>query len=253
MMDATNPVVGVDVGASTISAGLVHRDGTILTAAQAPTLGEGAVIDTILALIDRTLKTARERDLQVSGIGIGVPGLVDVEKGFLRATRWPGLAELCDVPLAALIQERSGHAVFVDNDVNALSLAEWMFGPGRGASSLVTVAIGPGLGPRRALIGHGAHGHRSRGGAHPRRPPGARPHPDRRGDRSHVREPRRAHVRLRGHRLPRHLRGGRNDRGPGAGAAGQLPDLDAADARRRGARRGPGARCVARRRPGGAP
>jgi glucokinase len=158
-MDATNPVVGVDVGASTISAGLVHRDGTILTAAQAPTLGESAVIDTILALIDRTLKTARERDLQVSGIGIGVPGLVDVEKGFLRSIPWAWLAELCDVPLAALIQERSGHAVFVDNDVNALSLAEWMFGPGRGASSLVTVAIGTGLGAGLILDGRLVRGH----------------------------------------------------------------------------------------------
>jgi predicted NBD/HSP70 family sugar kinase len=159
MMDATGPVVGVDVGASTISAGLVRRDGTILTAAQAPTLGEGAVVDTILALVDRTLATARERDVEVSGIGIGLPGLVDVEKGFMRSIPRSWLAELCDVPLAALIQERSGHAVFVDNDVNALSLAEWMFGLGRGASSLVTVAIGTGIGAGLILDGRLVRGH----------------------------------------------------------------------------------------------
>src|SRR4030095_5137394 len=81
------------------------------------------------------------------------------EKGVLRWTRWAWLAELCDVPLAALIQERSGHAVFVDNDVNALSLAEWMFGPGRGASSLVTVAIGTGLGAGLILDGRLVRGH----------------------------------------------------------------------------------------------
>ena len=159
MTDATDPVVGVDVGASTISAGLVRRDGTILTAVQAPTAGEGAVVDTIQVLVDRALATARERDLQVSGIGIGLPGLVDVEKGFMRSIPWPWLAELCDAPLAALIQERSGHAVFVDNDVNALSLAEWMFGLGRGASSLVTVAIGTGLGAGLILDGRLVRGH----------------------------------------------------------------------------------------------
>ena len=159
MMDATGPVVGVDVGASTISAGLVRRDGTILTTVQAPTAGEGAVVDTILSLIDRALAAARERGLEVSGIGIGLPGLVDVEKGFMRSIPWAWLAEICDVPLAALIHERSGHAVFVDNDVNTLALAEWMFGLGRGASSVVTVAIGTGVGAGLILDGRLMRGH----------------------------------------------------------------------------------------------
>jgi glucokinase len=159
MIDATDPVVGVDVGASTISAGLVRRDGTILAAVQAPTLGEGAVVDTILVLIDRVLAAARERDLHVSGIGIGLPGLVDVEKGFMRSIPRSWLAELGEVPLAALIQARSGHPVFVDNDVNALTLAEWMFGLGRGASSLVTVAIGTGMGAGFVLDGRLVRGH----------------------------------------------------------------------------------------------
>ncbi|HEX7786835.1 MAG TPA: ROK family protein, partial [Methylomirabilota bacterium] len=158
-MDATGPVVGVDVGASTISAGLVRRDGTILTTVQAPTAGEGAVVDTILSLIDRALAAARERGLEVSGIGIGLPGLVDVEKGFMRSIPWAWLAEICDVPLAALIHERSGHAVFVDNDVNTLALAEWMFGLGRGASSVVTVAIGTGVGAGLILDGRLMRGH----------------------------------------------------------------------------------------------
>lgn len=159
MMDATDPVVGVDVGASTISAGLVRRDGTILTAVQAPTVAEGAVVDTILSLIDRALAAARERGLGVSGIGLGLPGLVDVEKGFMRSIPRSWLAELCDVPLAAIINERSGHPVFVDNDVNALTLAEWMFGLGRGASSLVTMAIGTGIGAGLVLDGRLVRGH----------------------------------------------------------------------------------------------
>src|SRR5437667_6668986 len=49
----TDPVIGVDVGASTISAGLVCPDGTVFAAAQAPTRGGGPVVDTIFALIDR--------------------------------------------------------------------------------------------------------------------------------------------------------------------------------------------------------
>jgi predicted NBD/HSP70 family sugar kinase len=158
-MIPTDPVVGVDVGASTISAGLVGPDGTVLATTQAPTQGDRAVVDTIFALIDRALSSAADRGLRVAGIGVGLPGLVDVEKGFMRSIPFGWLSELGDVPLAALIQERSGHPVFVDNDVNALTLAEWMFGLGRGADSLVTLAIGTGMGAGLILDGQLVRGH----------------------------------------------------------------------------------------------
>jgi glucokinase len=155
----TDPIIGVDVGASTISAGLVCPDGTVFTTAQAPTQSGGPVVDTIFMLIDRALASAEELRLHVAGIGIGLPGLVDVEKGFMRSMPGAWLHELGDVPLVALIEEWSGRPVFVDNDVNALALGEWMFGLGRGTSSLVTVAIGTGMGgglilDRRLVRGH---------------------------------------------------------------------------------------------------
>jgi predicted NBD/HSP70 family sugar kinase len=155
----TDPVIGVDVGASTISAGLVCPDGTVFATAQAPTRGAGPVVDTIFALIDRALAAAKESRLRVAGIGLGLPGLVDVEKGFMRSMPFSFLTDLGDVPLASLIHARTGHSVFVDNDVNALALGEWMFGLGRGTSSLATVAIGTGIGAglivdRRLVRGH---------------------------------------------------------------------------------------------------
>jgi glucokinase len=117
------------------------------------------VLDTVFALIDRSLASASARGLRVTGIGVGLPGLVDVEQGVMRSMPRSWLGELGDVPLAGLIHERSGHAVFVDNDVNALALADWMFGLGRGASSLVTVAIGTGLGGGVILDGRLVRGH----------------------------------------------------------------------------------------------
>jgi glucokinase len=155
----TDPVIGVDVGASTVAAGLVCPDGTILATAQAPTQGEGPVVDTITTLIDRALALAGERGLRVGGIGVGLPGLVDFDKGFMRSIPHAWLPELGDLPLGSLIHERSGHPVFVDNDVNALALGEWMFGLGRGAASLVTVAIGTGIGGGLILGGRLVRGH----------------------------------------------------------------------------------------------
>jgi glucokinase len=116
-------------------------------------------VDTIFSLIDRAQASADERSLHVAGIGVGLPGLVDVEKGFMRSIPFSWLTDLGDVPLATLIHERTGQPVFVDNDVNALALGEWMFGLGRGTSSLATVAIGTGIGSglildRRLVRGH---------------------------------------------------------------------------------------------------
>jgi glucokinase len=146
MTAPTDPIVGVDVGASTISAGLVRLDGTVLSTAQTPTGGPGPVSDRIAALIERALSRAHEQGLRVAGIGVGLPGPVDVEKGQMLAADGGFVGELANLPLAAMLRQRSGHPVYVDNDVNTLALADWMFGPGQGASSLVTVAIGTGVG-----------------------------------------------------------------------------------------------------------
>ncbi len=130
----TDPVVGVDVGASTISAGLVCPDGTVLATAQAPTQGGGPVVDTIFTLIDRTLAAAEEGRFHVAGIGVGLPGLVDVDKGFMRSMPFSWLTDLGDVPLAALIHERSGHPVFSASAGAPPRWSRWRSGPGSAAA-----------------------------------------------------------------------------------------------------------------------
>lgn len=155
----TDPVVGVDVGASTISAGLVcPGDGAVVEDIQAPAV-DGNAVDTICRLIDHVLVAAERRQLRVSGIGIGLPGLIDVEKGAMRPARGTFLPELGGVSLTTVVGERTGHRVFVDNDVNALALSEWMYGAARGAASVATVAIGTGIGAGLIVDGTLGRGH----------------------------------------------------------------------------------------------
>lgn len=146
--------LGVDVGGTTTAAGLVAEDGTVVVDESQPThrAGPATAGRTIAELIERLLARAGREGWRVSGIGVGVPGVVDAVAGRV-GTEAPHVPDLADQPLAAVLRERYGLPAFVDNDVNALALGEWMFGAGRGARSLVVLAPGTGFGSGIVLDG----------------------------------------------------------------------------------------------------
>jgi glucokinase len=147
MSRAPGVLIGVDVGCTTLSGGLVTPDGEILSAIQAPTsLGSGTVVHAILGMISDLHGEAQVRGLALEAVGVGVPGLVDAEQGMLVTSAGSIVADLHRVPLAERISAKTGVPTFVDNDVNVLALGEWTFGLGRGAASCVVVAIGSAVG-----------------------------------------------------------------------------------------------------------
>lgn len=79
-----------------------------------------------------------------AGIGIGISGLVRRADGV--SIRFPHVEDWRDVPVAALMEERFGLETFVDNDVNASTLAELRFGAGRGLDDFLYAFIGRGIG-----------------------------------------------------------------------------------------------------------
>ncbi len=161
----TPVVVGVDVGGTTTAAGVVTAEGEVLIADHAPTHGGGPATAgrTIVALVQSVLDRAATRGLRPSGIGVGVPGIVDPESGRL-GDEAPHAADLQGQPLGAQLTERFGLPAFVDNDVNAHALAEYAFGHGRGARSIVVLAAGTGFGTGIVLDGHLVRGAQGFGG-----------------------------------------------------------------------------------------
>jgi glucokinase len=146
--------IGVDVGGTTVAAGLVTADGQVLEDVQAPThaRGPGSALETIVEVLDRLRDRARARGVAVSGVGVGIPGTVDAERGVVGVDV-NYVPELAGAPLAERLGARVDAPVFVDNDVNALVLAEWTWGAGRGARSLVMLALGTGVGGGIVLDG----------------------------------------------------------------------------------------------------
>jgi len=154
MTSAPGVLIGVDVGCTTVSGGLVTPDGNVLSAIQAPTsLGSGTAVHTILGIVTDLHAEAQARGLALEAVGIGVPGLVDGERGMLLHSAGAHVADLHRVPLAERISTKTGVPAFVDNDVNVLALGEWTFGLGRGAASCVVLAVGSAVGAGIILDG----------------------------------------------------------------------------------------------------
>src|SRR5688500_9729309 len=148
MRQARVPVVlAVDVGGTTIAAGAVTAEGEVLLEERVPTNRDGAgrALDCLMSLLDSVRDGAERLNHEITGIGVGVPGPVDTAAGRI-AEHVPHVPELAGRALAAELRERYGLPAFVDNDVNALALAEWRYGAGRGAASLVVLAPGTGFG-----------------------------------------------------------------------------------------------------------
>jgi len=140
-------VLGIDVGGSTIAAGLVTIGGDVVASVQRSThaSGEGNALEALMAAIARLRREAEARAIRLRGVGVGLPALVDVGRGMIVSQKHL-FPELTGVPIADHIQRETGLVAYVDNDVNALALGEALYGEGRGVRSLVLLAIGTGVG-----------------------------------------------------------------------------------------------------------
>jgi glucokinase len=139
--------IGIDLGGTNLRAAVADTDtGQIFHQRKRPTLaaeGQEAVIERIIELIQELTQSVPDCDIK--GVGIGVPGTPDIDTGIIQFLpnlpgKWP------NVPLQAIVEERVKLPVALINDVRAITLGEWMFGAGRGADTVVCLAIGTGIG-----------------------------------------------------------------------------------------------------------
>jgi glucokinase-like ROK family protein len=80
---------------------------------------------------------------QISGIGIGIPGLVDSESGIIRFLPNYGWE---NINFRDLFQEKIGIPTYIENSSNTLALAEQWFGFGKGIDNFIVVTLQNGVG-----------------------------------------------------------------------------------------------------------
>jgi glucokinase len=136
---------GVDLGGTTISAALATGDGKIVAERELPTEAYGGP-DHVLARIGDLIATLSDQVGQRPvAVGMGCPGLVDVERGVTRF--FPNLpTQWRDVPAAERLQARLGVPVRLLNDVRAATLGELTYGRGRSVGTMAFFSLGTGVG-----------------------------------------------------------------------------------------------------------
>jgi len=143
--------IGVDLGGTTISVGVVDHQGVLSGEVASSKLGKDRSPATIASQIGMLARaTARGASLklsELSGFGICSPGLVDVKTGVIvSAANLPGWR---DIPLTSLIAQELGveHSmVTLEQDANAALLAEVWAGAAYGKKDVVMLTLGTGIG-----------------------------------------------------------------------------------------------------------
>jgi glucokinase len=151
--------VGLDLGVTNIKWAVVQHDdgawGTVDRGQVATLAAEGA--DAVVARMMQ-LAAAAGADHDIRSIGVGVPGLYDPATGATRDLinmpgRWKGQ------PVREQIEGAMGLPARLVNDARAFGLAELRLGAGRGATSMVGLTLGTGIGGVVAVDGVVVQGH----------------------------------------------------------------------------------------------
>jgi glucokinase len=152
--DAGALAAGIDLGGTNLRVGLVTENGRIAGRANERTPESHSPHDVVEAIAHCLGSVAREHGIgtdALAGIGVGVPGAVDQGAGISRLSPNFGWK---DVGFGDLMGDRlPGTTIVIDNDVRVVTYGEWQYGAGKGASDLMCVTVGTGVGSGLVLRG----------------------------------------------------------------------------------------------------
>ncbi len=138
--------IGVDLGGTNIAVGVVSEDlkiigrGKVKTKCPRPA---AEIFDDIAVAVDMAIKDAGITMEEVSSIGVGTPGSVNKENGYIE---FANNLDFNQVPAKKMLEERLGKTVYLDNDANCAALGEAIAGVGKGVGNFVAVTLGTGVG-----------------------------------------------------------------------------------------------------------
>lgn len=138
--------LGIDIGGTNISAGVVNDSFEIVSAAKVKTNAERPYEQVLLDIIragEEAVSNGGLTEADIDWVGIGCPGTCNGDTGYVEYANnlhWE------NVPLRDDVSKAFGLPVYLDNDANAAALGEFVAGAAKGAKNAVAITIGTGLG-----------------------------------------------------------------------------------------------------------
>lgn len=147
-------IIGVDIEVNSVSVAVTDFLGNIFWRRNTEidsSLGQEKITEQTLSIVKEAVAMISEKNLRCLGMGISIPGTVDIDQGILIFA--PNL-QWRNVPLRRIYSERTGLKVFIENDANAAAIAERLFGMARTSSDFIFVFAGAGIGGGLFLNGN---------------------------------------------------------------------------------------------------
>ena len=133
-------IIGIDLGATNTSAGIVHENKITKYIEEKTPAGDTK--ENVLKHIYDIINTFDLRD--VEAIGIGVPSVVDIENGIVFDVQY--IPSWKEIKLKKILEKKFNLPVYVNNDANCFAAGEKHFGVGQDFEFLVGLVVGTGLG-----------------------------------------------------------------------------------------------------------
>lgn len=160
--------LGVDIGGTNISAGIIDESSKLIDKASTPTIQgrdyHSILADTAKLCLDLIEKNEIDMD-SVSSLGVGLPGLVDTKKGCLV---YANNLSFDHINIIDELKKYIDKPIYIENDANCAAIGEMMCGAAHGNKNVIYITLGTGVGAgiifngkvfRGAFGGGGEAGH----------------------------------------------------------------------------------------------
>ena len=141
VIKSSDLTIGIDIGGTKISAGVVDSSGNIIDSSRISTPAEGGK-ELILAVIN-LIKELKEKH-EIKGIGISIAALISSDYGTIVGA--PNIANLSKLNFVNEIKAEFKLPIVVENDANSAMWAEFKFGNAKGLNPVMFFIIGTGVG-----------------------------------------------------------------------------------------------------------
>ncbi len=138
--------LGIDLGGTNIVAGVVDENYKIVATAKRKTncpRPAEEIVDDMAAAAMEAIKAAGLKKEDIEAAGVGSPGAIDPVGGVVSYANNLGFI---DVPMAKMLNERTGIDFYLENDANAAAYGEFVAGAGKGTKNFIMITLGTGVG-----------------------------------------------------------------------------------------------------------